>query len=87
METKTQLKIKSENAFGEVFTSELIDFLVELHENFNQKRFELLDERKKMILKDYNFIATAFSDINCGEKFLKVPLKRIKAFSNDFTQN
>ena len=25
--------------------------------------------------------------INCGEKFLKVPLKRIKAFSNDFTQN
>lgn len=47
METKTQLKIKYENAFGEVFTSELIDFLVELHQNFNPKRLELLDERKK----------------------------------------
>ncbi|AZA51974.1 malate synthase A [Chryseobacterium sp. G0201] len=47
METKTQLKIKSENIFEEVFTSELIDFLVELHQNFNLKRLKLLDERKK----------------------------------------
>lgn len=47
METKTQLKIKSLNPFEEVFTPELIDFLVELHQNFNPKRLELLEERKK----------------------------------------
>lgn len=47
METKTQLKIKSVNPFEEIFTPELIDFLVELHQNFNPKRLELLEERKK----------------------------------------
>lgn len=47
METKTQLKIKSKNQFEEIFTPELIDFLVELHQNFNPKRLELLEERKK----------------------------------------
>lgn len=47
METKTQLKIKDENCFEEVFTSELVDFLVELHQNFNPKRLQLLEERKK----------------------------------------
>ncbi|SHK89936.1 malate synthase A [Chryseobacterium polytrichastri] len=47
METKTQLKIKSVNQFEEIFTLELIDFLVELHQNFNPKRLELLEEREK----------------------------------------
>ena len=47
METKTQLKIKSQQQFEEIFTHDLIDFLVELHQNFNQKRIDLLAERKK----------------------------------------
>jgi len=47
METKTQLKIKSQQQFEEIFTNDLIDFLVELHQNFNQKRINLLEERKK----------------------------------------
>ncbi|ANF51423.1 malate synthase A [Chryseobacterium glaciei] len=47
METKTQLKIKYQNQFEELFTSELVDFLVELHQNFNPKRLQLLEERKK----------------------------------------
>ncbi|CAA7392305.1 malate synthase A [Chryseobacterium fistulae] len=47
METKTQLKLKIQTQFQEVFTHELMDFLVELHQNFNQRRLELLGERKK----------------------------------------
>lgn len=47
METKTQLNINTQPHFEEVFTSDLIDFLVELHQNFNAKRLELLEERKK----------------------------------------
>jgi len=46
METKTQLKIHSEKQFEEVFSSELNDFLVELHHKFNSKRVELLEKRK-----------------------------------------
>ncbi|UWX60642.1 malate synthase A [Chryseobacterium oranimense] len=46
METKTQLKIKAHKQFEEVFTPELTDFLVALHQNFNQKRLDLLEERK-----------------------------------------
>lgn len=48
METKTQLNINTQPQFEEVFTNDLNDFLVELHQNFNAKRFELLEERKKM---------------------------------------
>jgi len=47
MITKTQLKIKSQHEFEEIFTNDLIDFLVELHQNFNQKRIDLLEARKK----------------------------------------
>lgn len=47
MKTKTQLKIKSQLEFKEIFTNDLIDFLVELHQNFNQKRIDLLEARKK----------------------------------------
>lgn len=47
METKTQLKIKAQKQFEEIFTPDLIDFLVALHQNFNPKRLTLLAERKK----------------------------------------
>lgn len=46
METKTQLKIKAQNPFEEVFTHELVDFLVELHQQYNDKRITLLENRK-----------------------------------------
>ncbi len=47
METKNQLKINAQQNFEEIFTDDLIGFLVELHQNFNQKRIDLLEERKK----------------------------------------
>ncbi|REC62968.1 malate synthase A [Chryseobacterium pennae] len=47
METKTQLKITAQKQFEEIFTPDLIDFLIALHQNFNHKRAELLEERKK----------------------------------------
>ena len=46
METKIQLRISGEQNFQEVFTTDLIDFLVELHQNFNPKRIKLLEDRK-----------------------------------------
>ncbi|WP_080780460.1 malate synthase A [Chryseobacterium phocaeense] len=46
METQTQLKIRADKQYDEVFTPELADFLVALHQNFNSKRLELLEERK-----------------------------------------
>jgi len=48
METKSLIKIQSEQQFKEIFTPDLVDFLVELHQNFNNKRLELLEERRKM---------------------------------------
>lgn len=48
METRTQLKIKAQKQFEEIFTPDLVDFLVALHQNFNHKRLELLNERKKI---------------------------------------
>ncbi len=47
METKTQLKIKAQKLFEDIFTPDLIDFLVALHQNFNHQRLELLKERKR----------------------------------------
>ncbi|KMQ65705.1 malate synthase [Chryseobacterium angstadtii] len=47
METKTQLKIKTQKQFEGVFTLGLTDFLIALHQNFNTERLELLEERKK----------------------------------------
>ncbi len=43
----SQLKISPETKFKEIFTDELIDFLVKLHRNFNPTRIDLLEERKK----------------------------------------
>jgi malate synthase len=51
METETQLKIKSQKQFETIFSSELADFLIALHQNFNHKRLGLLEERKKMQLQ------------------------------------
>ena len=51
METMSQLKISPETKFKEIFTDELIDFLVKLHRNFNHTRIELLEERKKTQLR------------------------------------
>ena len=46
METINQLKVIATRRFREVFTPELTDFLVALHQKFNQKRLDLLEERK-----------------------------------------
>ncbi|MDH6250812.1 malate synthase [Chryseobacterium sp. H1D6B] len=51
METKTQLQIKSQKQFEEIFSQDLIDFLVELHQNFDPKRKELLEKRKETQLE------------------------------------
>ncbi|MDR2234936.1 MAG: malate synthase A [Chryseobacterium sp.] len=51
METKVQFEIKADKAFEGVFTPELKDFLAALHQNFNGRRLELLEARKKMQLK------------------------------------
>lgn len=51
METMSQLKISPDTKFKEIFTDELIDFLVKLHRNFNHTRIELLEERKKTQLR------------------------------------
>lgn len=47
----SQLKISPNTEFQEVFTDELMDFLIKLHRNFNHTRIELLEERKKMQLR------------------------------------
>ncbi|MDR6923383.1 malate synthase A [Chryseobacterium sp. 2987] len=47
METKTQFKIKAQKQFEAVFTPDLTDFLIALHQNFNERRLELLEDRKK----------------------------------------
>lgn len=47
----SQLKIFPDSRFQEVFTDELMDFLIKLHKNFNHTRIELLEERKKTQLK------------------------------------
>ncbi|WP_379965031.1 malate synthase A [Epilithonimonas sp. UC225_85] len=47
METINQLKVIANRSFREVFTPDLTDFLIALHQNFNQPRLDLLEERKK----------------------------------------
>ncbi|WP_370895242.1 malate synthase A [Chryseobacterium gossypii] len=47
METKTRLKIKPAEDFKDIFVPELADFLVELHQRFNDERLMLLKERQK----------------------------------------
>ncbi|WP_300690908.1 malate synthase A [Chryseobacterium sp.] len=47
MKTQVQLKVKAQRQFEEIFTPDLIDFLIALHQNFNDKRLDLLAERIK----------------------------------------
>lgn len=62
METLTRFKINSENIYNEVFSEELIDFLIALHENFNSQRLLLLEERN-LVQKDFdNGIFPTFPD-------------------------
>ncbi|WP_434979904.1 malate synthase A [Daejeonia sp. YH14] len=53
MVTLTKLKILPENQYTDVFTEELTEFLTVLHENFNSKRIELLENRKN-VQKDFD---------------------------------
>lgn len=46
METINQLKITSDKQFETVFIPDLTDFLIALHQNFNQRRLDLLNERE-----------------------------------------
>lgn len=48
METVTQMKITAQNQHPEVFTPQLVAFLTELHQNFNARRLELLENRTKV---------------------------------------
>lgn len=47
METKTHMKVLANEQYQEIFTSELVDFLSELHQKFNARRLELLNSRKE----------------------------------------
>ncbi|WP_419870015.1 malate synthase A [Chryseobacterium sp. CT-SW4] len=47
METKNRLQVKAESQFKEVFNQKLIDFLTELHQQFNSRRIELLNKRRQ----------------------------------------
>jgi len=47
----SQLKISPNTKFQEVFTNDLIGFLINLHKDFNHTRIELLEERKKTQLR------------------------------------
>lgn len=47
METINQLKVIATKSFREVFTPELTDFLIALHQKFNQDRLDLLEERNE----------------------------------------
>ncbi len=46
MEIMNNFNITSEKKYIEVFEQDLVDFLVQLHENFNAERLQLLEERK-----------------------------------------
>lgn len=46
MESKKQFEILPENQYENLFTNELEDFLVALHRKFNERRLELLSQRR-----------------------------------------
>ncbi len=60
METLTKFKINPENHYSSVFTVDLVAFLTALHENFNQKRLELLEDRKNIQKEFDNGILPTF---------------------------
>ena len=53
MESSSTFKINPENQYEEIFTPELKDFLIQLHEKFNGTRLELLENRKQ-VQKDFD---------------------------------
>lgn len=60
METLTKFKINPENHYSSVFTEDLVAFLTALHENFNQRRLELLEDRKNVQKEFDNGILPTF---------------------------
>ena len=46
METLNKLNIASENKYKSVFSDELMEFIIALHEKFNEQRLQLLSKRK-----------------------------------------
>ena len=46
METATHFQILPQEQYGDIFTSELVDFLTDLHVKFNNERITLLHSRK-----------------------------------------
>lgn len=68
MRKNSQFKIKKENQFDEIFSPDLVNFLVELHENFNNKRLHLLEERKKSQIQfDQGALPTFLTDEEADE--------------------
>ena len=60
METLTKFKINPENHYSSVFTEDLVAFLTALHENFNLRRLELLEDRKNIQKEFDNGILPTF---------------------------
>ncbi len=60
METLTKFKLNPENQYSSVFTEDLVAFLTALHENFNHKRLELLEDRKNIQKEFDNGILPTF---------------------------
>lgn len=48
MPTLTKFQIVAEKKYREIFTEDLMDFLLALHENFNHRRLMLLHEREEV---------------------------------------
>lgn len=42
-----EFNIKANEKYSQIFSEGLEKFLIQLHKNFNQKRIELLEQRKK----------------------------------------
>ncbi len=51
METQTKFKIQHLNPYESIFSEEVVDFLIALHEQFNPVRLGLLEERNRMQLE------------------------------------
>ena len=63
MVTTTQFRILPPEQYGDIFTSELVSFLLELHVRFNNDRIALLHDRTmKQILFDHHQLPQFFSE-------------------------
>ena len=66
METLTKFKIQPENQYSSLFSDELIEFLTALHENFNPRRLELLENRKLVQKKFDEGVLPTFPEETAG---------------------